>query len=155
MPEVSNDLEPHPMCKIKHKDALSAMKRATTAKCKAEIARITCLSESQKLYYNNITRLCPIERSHGRPAHSVGYGHEYGSPIRIVYILSVHGRALRQLKRLFKAIYHSHHYFYFHVDSVSWRHNFYISFIFIYFSGSVWFLVNILFELCLNLMYLG
>ncbi len=116
---ISEENDVVPQCKIKHKDAISAMKRAKTAKCKAEIARIACLSESNELYFDNITRLCPVERSHGRPAHSIGFGHEYGAPIRIVYILSVHGRASRQVKRLFKAIYHPQHYFYFHVDSVS------------------------------------
>ena len=104
---------------MKHKDALSALKRAKTDKCKKEITEIACLAESDRLYFKNMTRLCPVPRSEGRPAHSVGYGHEYGPPIRIVYIMTVHGRAFRQLKRLFRAIYHQHHYFYFHVDSVS------------------------------------
>lgn len=31
----------------------------------------------------------------------------------------VHGRAVRQLKRLIKAIYHRDHYYYIHVDKVS------------------------------------
>lgn len=30
----------------------------------------------------------------------------------------VHGRAVRQLKRLIKAIYHRDHYYYIHVDKV-------------------------------------
>lgn len=41
-----------------------------------------------------------------------------GPPVRIAYMLVVHGRALRQLKRLFKAVYHEQHFFYIHVDKV-------------------------------------
>ena len=106
-------------CEIKHKDALSAINRAKTVQCKNNLAKIACLLEAGRLDVTNITRLCPVDRSLGRPAHPIGPGHEYGPPIRIAFVLSVHGRALRQLKRLFRAIYHPHHYYYFHVDSVS------------------------------------
>lgn len=40
-------------------------------------------------------------------------------PVRIAYMLVVHGRAIRQLKRLIKAVYHQEHFFYIHVDKVS------------------------------------
>eukprot|EP00794_Sanderia_malayensis_P009135 gene9135-10108_t len=118
-PEIRESQEKEHPCTITHKDALSAISRAKTSQCKSDIAKIACLLNSDKLYFNNITRLCPVDRSLGRPAHSIGYGHEYGPPIKIVYILTVHGRAGRQLKRLFKAIYHPNHYYYFHVDSRS------------------------------------
>lgn len=39
-------------------------------------------------------------------------------PVRIAYMLVVHGRAIRQLKRLIKAVYHQEHFFYIHVDKV-------------------------------------
>lgn len=39
-------------------------------------------------------------------------------PLRVVYMLVVHGRAVRQLKRLIKAIYHKDHFYYIHVDQV-------------------------------------
>ncbi len=42
-------------------------------------------------------------------------------PVRIVFVLVVHGRASRQFQRLFKAIYHTSHYYYIHVDQVSHR----------------------------------
>lgn len=42
-------------------------------------------------------------------------------PVRIAYMLVVHGRAIRQLKRLIKAVYHQQHFFYIHVDKVCWR----------------------------------
>lgn len=41
-----------------------------------------------------------------------------GPPVRIAYMLVVHGRAIRQLKRLLKAVYHRQHFFYVHVDKV-------------------------------------
>ena len=39
--------------------------------------------------------------------------------IRIVFVLTVTGRAVRQIKRLLKTIYHRDHYYFIHVDSVS------------------------------------
>lgn len=41
------------------------------------------------------------------------------NPVRVAFVLMVHGRAIRQLKRLIKAIYHRDHYYYIHVDKVS------------------------------------
>ena len=41
------------------------------------------------------------------------------APVRIAFVLVVHGRASRQFQRLFKAIYHTSHYYYIHVDQVS------------------------------------
>lgn len=40
------------------------------------------------------------------------------NPVRIAYIFVVHGRALRQVRRLIKLLYHSDHFFYIHVDKV-------------------------------------
>ncbi|XP_038841435.1 xylosyltransferase 1-like [Salvelinus namaycush] len=40
-------------------------------------------------------------------------------PVRVVFVLVVHGRASRQFQRLFKAIYHTSHYYYIHVDQRS------------------------------------
>lgn len=45
-------------------------------------------------------------------------------PVRIVFVLVVHGRASRQFQRLFKAIYHTSHYYYIHVDQVSHRESY-------------------------------
>lgn len=39
-------------------------------------------------------------------------------PVRIAFMLVIHGRAVRQFQRLFKAIYHSAHFYYVHVDEV-------------------------------------
>ncbi|KAF5269987.1 hypothetical protein FQR65_LT05786 [Abscondita terminalis] len=37
-------------------------------------------------------------------------------PARIVFLLTLNGRALRQVKRLIRILYHEDHYFYIHVD---------------------------------------
>ncbi|OBS57488.1 hypothetical protein A6R68_11388 [Neotoma lepida] len=41
------------------------------------------------------------------------------NPVRIAFVLVVHGRASRQLQRMFKAIYHKDHFYYIHVDKFS------------------------------------
>ena len=40
-------------------------------------------------------------------------------PVRIVFVLTINGRAVRQVQRLIRNLYHKQHYFYIHVDSVS------------------------------------
>jgi protein xylosyltransferase len=108
-------------CKPKHKDANSALRRVKSETCRREIYKTSCLSESKKLYKSGITRLCPLPQSSKSPAKSVSdvKPFPHGPPIRIAYIMTLHGRGFRQIKRLLKAIYHNHHYYYFHVDTVS------------------------------------
>lgn len=110
-----------PPCKPKHKDANSALRRVKSETCRREIYKISCLSEANKLYKTGIKRWCPLPQSSNSPAKSIKDSKPvpYGPPIRIAYILTLHGRAFRQIKRLFKAIYHRQHYYYFHVDTVS------------------------------------
>ena len=109
-----------PPCTVKHKDALSALKRVKSDSCKRLIYKTACLSEAKMLYKIDITRSCPVPRDKGSPAKTVDPTRTaYGSPIRIAYVLTLHGRAFRQVKRLFKALYHNNHYFFFHIDSVS------------------------------------
>lgn len=38
--------------------------------------------------------------------------------VKIVFLLSVNGRSVRQIFRIFKMIYHESHFYYFHIDSV-------------------------------------
>ena len=44
---------------------------------------------------------------------------EHLAPARVVYMLTINGRALRQVNRLIKALYHVDSYIYIHVDAVS------------------------------------
>lgn len=39
--------------------------------------------------------------------------------VRIVFLLTLNGRAIRQVKRLIKSLFHVTHFFYIHVDAVS------------------------------------
>lgn len=41
------------------------------------------------------------------------------SSVKIVFLLTLNGRAVRQVKRLLKILYHREHYYYIHVDVVS------------------------------------
>lgn len=41
------------------------------------------------------------------------------SKARIVFMLTVNGRAVRQVNRLLKVLYRPYHFYYIHVDAVS------------------------------------
>ncbi|CAN8002215.1 unnamed protein product, partial [Ixodes hexagonus] len=217
-----------PACEITEKDALSAVRRATTLHCKRELANVTCLAQAGTLYPARLPRSCEsasgrevvpgkslgcfqddrrnrlLERLASRsrlnsPLHCVGLclrlgypwaGLEYAlecfcgkdslpppperslpddrctmpcpsdstiscggylavhvfatglssvltkkepvwpplpgavpsdkaplPPARIAFLLSVNGRAVRQVLRLLGALYHERHVFYIHVDA--------------------------------------
>jgi len=44
---------------------------------------------------------------------------EFQQPVQIAYLLTVNGRASRQVRRLINILYHPSHLFYIHVDAVS------------------------------------
>ena len=112
-------------CQIEWSDAISALNRAKTDECKRKIKRVTCLAQKNNLYEKNIERTCPLdpadvgahdhEAPHRVPAHPTVPEED----VRIVFVFVVHGRAFRQFRRLFKAVYNTRHYIYIHVDSVS------------------------------------
>lgn len=101
------------------KDALSAISRASSRECKDLLHNVTCLQMAGLLYDVNIRRQCLVKdpgRNFGsKPLLSVTGG------MRVVFLLSLHGRAFRQVKRLFKTLYHKDHYYFIHVDSVSYH----------------------------------
>lgn len=202
-----------PNCKISGREAISAINRAKSTKCKHLIANITCLSLEEKLYPKRLPNFCMDKKnSSGKalgcfkdekdfrllsgyyglfnkdnsPEHCVqlclqsGFpyaGVEYGNecfcgideppvskklpdsscnlkcpgnahetcgghytsniystgikrfvpqvantesnnekPVRIVFLLTLNGRALRQVTRLLKLLYHKNHFYYIHVD---------------------------------------
>lgn len=55
------DLEFKPPCQIETKDAISAINRAKTQKCKQLISNITCLSLAGKLYPTELRGSCPAK----------------------------------------------------------------------------------------------
>ena len=116
---VSTPSSKTPKCDIIHKDAISALNRAKTEECKDMIKKIVCLSQEDKLYNTSIINSCPRGRNPAKQFKAIPYTEGVGPLPRVVFLLSVHGRAVRQIKRLFKAIYHSDHYYYIHVDFVS------------------------------------
>ncbi|XP_060696918.1 xylosyltransferase 1 [Hemiscyllium ocellatum] len=113
--------EQTPRCEISGKEALSALSRAKSKHCQQEIAELYCLHKDGKLMPEKAPRLCPLE---GKAANNIQPEDDSleslpQNPVRIAFVLVVHGRASRQLRRMFKAIYHRDHYYYIHVDKRS------------------------------------
>ncbi|XP_064866914.1 xylosyltransferase 1-like [Oncorhynchus nerka] len=108
-------------CEISGKEAISALSRAKTRECRQQIAEVYCRHKERTLMPETVPRYCTIE---GKANVNVQWdeGSEQTAPavpVRIVFVLVVHGRASRQFQRLFKAIYHTSHYYYIHVDQRS------------------------------------
>ncbi|XP_070379773.1 xylosyltransferase 2 isoform X4 [Dermacentor albipictus] len=112
-----------PECDIVEKDALSAIRRATTTRCKQELANVTCLVRRGLLYPSELPRFCDSSPVAGEvtkreilwplaPASAKTL-----KPARIAFLLSVNGRAVRQVLRLLRFLYHERHVFYIHVDA--------------------------------------
>ncbi|XP_053299768.1 xylosyltransferase 2 isoform X2 [Pleuronectes platessa] len=111
-----------PKCDITGKDALSALHRAGSQQCRQEIANIVCQHQAGLLMPSALPQFCP-QIGILNPVQAVGELDnslsKVENPIRVAFVLMVHGRAVRQLKRLIKAIYHRDHYYYIHVDKRS------------------------------------
>ncbi|XP_034449933.1 xylosyltransferase 2 isoform X3 [Hippoglossus hippoglossus] len=111
-----------PKCDIIGKDALSALHRAGSQQCRQEIANLVCQHQAGLLMPNALPQFCP-QLGIINPVQAVGELDnslsKVENPIRVAFVLMVHGRAIRQLKRLIKAIYHRDHYYYIHVDKRS------------------------------------
>ncbi|KAM8947297.1 xylosyltransferase 2 isoform 2-T2 [Pelodytes ibericus] len=111
-----------PKCEITSKDALSALARASTHQCQQEIVDLVCMHQAGQLMPQSVPRYC---QQTGKVSSGLQWDEsETGvllseKPLRVAYMLVVHGRAVRQLKRLIKAIYHEDHYYYIHVDQRS------------------------------------
>ncbi|KAK9882571.1 hypothetical protein WA026_022199 [Henosepilachna vigintioctopunctata] len=208
-------LEFSPNCKISGREAVLAINRAKTRKCKQLITNVTCLSLIGELYPEKLPNFCLDERNNfgkslgcfkdekdfrllsgfygvfnkdnspvncmklclqsGFPFSGVEYSNECfcgtdepsigkklpdsscnmkcpgdvhkacggyftiniyhtgikkfvpqiantgsgtGKPVRIVFLLTLNGRALRQIKRLLKMIYDKNHFYYIHIDVI-------------------------------------
>ncbi|XP_033827797.1 xylosyltransferase 1 [Periophthalmus magnuspinnatus] len=113
--------EQPPKCEINGKEAISALSRAKSKECRQQIAEVYCRHKEGQLMPDKVTRYCPIE---GKANVNIQWDEDsaetvLSKPVRIAFVLVVHGRASRQLQRLFKAIYHTSHYYYIHVDQRS------------------------------------
>lgn len=137
-----------PKCNIKGKDALSALHRAASQHCRQEIANIVCQHQAGQLMPDILPQFCPqigenafkvltytqsitlhnlvlyvfSYRGVSLPVQTAGEEDfslaKVENPVRVAFVLMVHGRSVRQLKRLIKALYHRDHYYYIHVDKV-------------------------------------
>ncbi|XP_076766039.1 xylosyltransferase oxt isoform X1 [Xylocopa sonorina] len=58
-----------------------------------------------------------IQRFKAQEARNASTDSEIEKPARIAYLLTVNGRASRQVKRLISILYHPSHFFYIHVDA--------------------------------------
>uniref|UniRef100_UPI00358FF475 xylosyltransferase 1-like isoform X2 n=1 Tax=Myxine glutinosa TaxID=7769 RepID=UPI00358FF475 len=117
------DLGFNARCEITGKEALSALGRARSVQCKQRIADVVCLHQEGRLMPKVLPRFCQFE---GKVMQSVQWSEDASQtlvpgeqPVRIAFMLVVHGRAARQLSRLLKAIYHRDHFYYIHVDERS------------------------------------
>ncbi|XP_039631848.1 xylosyltransferase 1 [Polypterus senegalus] len=113
--------EQPPKCEISGKEAISALSRARTKECRQQIAEVYCQHKEGRLMPDKVPRLCPLE---GKANINIQWDEDsveapVQNPVRIAFVLVVHGRASRQLARMFKAIYHVDHYYYIHVDQRS------------------------------------
>ncbi|NP_001165868.1 xylosyltransferase 1 [Danio rerio] len=110
-----------PKCEISGKEAISALSRAKTKECRQQIVEVYCRHKEHQLMPEKVTRYCPVE---GKVNMNVQWEEDSmetvpAVPVRIAFMLVVHGRATRQVQRLFKAIYHTSHFYYIHVDQRS------------------------------------
>ncbi|KAM7387475.1 hypothetical protein PAMA_009880 [Pampus argenteus] len=119
-PGLESRKEP-PQCEISGKEAISALSRAKTRECRQQIVEVYCKHKERALMPEKVPRFCPVE---GKTNVNVPWDDDQSDsaahvPVRIAFVLVVHGRASRQFQRLFKAIYHTSHYYYIHVDQRS------------------------------------
>ncbi|XP_072168559.1 xylosyltransferase 2-like [Diadema setosum] len=113
-------LEYEAKCPIESKDAISALSRAQTVACKQEITDIVCATSRRSLYPLQLPRYCPHPGKYINELENDGNFISLEQPrARVAYVLVVHGRALRQVRRLIRLLYHREHFFYIHVDKRS------------------------------------
>ncbi|XP_068607203.1 xylosyltransferase 1 [Brachionichthys hirsutus] len=108
-------------CEISGREAISALSRAKSKECRQQIAEVYCRHKEGHLMPEKVARYCPLA---GKANGNIQWEEDSSesipsNPVRIAFVLVVHGRASRQFQRLFKAIYHTSHYYYIHVDQRS------------------------------------
>uniref|UniRef100_A0A672YMK2 Xylosyltransferase 1 n=1 Tax=Sphaeramia orbicularis TaxID=375764 RepID=A0A672YMK2_9TELE len=108
-----------PQCEISGKEAISALSRAKSRECRQQIVEVYCKHKERALMPEKVPRYCPIEANVNVQWDDDLSDSAPSVPVRIAFVLVVHGRASRQFQRLFKAIYHTSHYYYIHVDKRS------------------------------------
>ncbi|KAI6660209.1 Xylosyltransferase 1-like [Oopsacas minuta] len=97
-------------------DAIHAINRATSRSCKQEIEQIACTINRGGYYPDYIQNTCPMGLDPARDYEHKDWDGSTMRPARIFYLLQLHGRAVQQILRLFRLIYHPVHFYYLHVD---------------------------------------
>ncbi len=55
-----------PKCQVEHKDAISAIERASTAQCKQELADVACKDQTGTFYPKGpVPNSCPLRSKYG------------------------------------------------------------------------------------------
>ncbi|KAM9391898.1 xylosyltransferase 1-like [Pholidichthys leucotaenia] len=108
-----------PQCEISGKEAISALSRAKSRECRQQIVEVYCKHKERVLMPEKVPRYCPTEAKANMNVQWDEDTSDSATPVRIAFVLVVHGRASRQFRRLFKAIFHTSHYYYIHVDQRS------------------------------------
>lgn len=72
-----------------------------------------------KIYFKQVYLKILYKKISGFSAQIANTDTKYNSSARIVFLLTLNGRAIRQVRRLLKIIYDRDHYYYIHVDVVS------------------------------------
>ncbi|XP_077412937.1 xylosyltransferase 1-like isoform X1 [Vanacampus margaritifer] len=113
---------PSSECEMSGKEVISALSRAKSRECRQQIADVYCRHKNDLLMPAKLPTYCPLQ---GKVSANVQWDEDDASdsppasPVRLAFVLVVHGRASRQFQRLFKAIYHTAHFYYIHVDQRS------------------------------------
>eukprot|EP00045_Choanoeca_perplexa_P011775 m.126143 g.126143 ORF g.126143 m.126143 type:complete len:745 (+) comp15766_c0_seq1:143-2377(+) len=129
--DIPSDLDG---CTFASAEMTSALQRVKLPSCEARLRRAACLSQLGLLYPPQLS-LQPMPRCILTPSQplkdwwtgrGVGEGAavlpdelQVPSPTRLAFMLVVHGRNVRQIKRLLRAIYSTEHYYLIHVDARS------------------------------------
>ncbi|KAM9783706.1 xylosyltransferase 1-like [Syngnathus typhle] len=123
---VPSSIAPSPAsltkCEMGSKEVISALSRAKSRECRQRIADVYCRHKDNVLMPTKLPTYCPLQ---GKVSVNIQWDEEdaseraTSSPVRLAFVLVVHGRASRQFHRLFKAIYHTAHFYYIHVDQRS------------------------------------
>ncbi|XP_013856002.1 xylosyltransferase 1, partial [Austrofundulus limnaeus] len=107
-------------CELSGKEAISALSRSQSRECRQQIVEVYCKHKDKVLMPEKVPRFCPIEgKANVQAQWDTAETSGPARPVRLAFVLVVHGRASRQLQRLFKAVYHTSHYYYIHVDQRS------------------------------------
>ncbi|EDQ84442.1 uncharacterized protein MONBRDRAFT_30261 [Monosiga brevicollis MX1] len=98
--------------------SVTLRQRAPTERCKKLIHQTTCLQTGCSILNNSVAD-AQSDASFSQPLLTRHGGKDAAlmPPLRILFMLVVHGRDYRQLQHVLRAIYHPNHYYLIHVEA--------------------------------------